>query len=277
MSFPFAKPALIAFALLGLVACNPPSSKDASSAPTQKLAQEEGAGSKNMLSSGVEEGKSDINSRLASIFPPNAKFTVGPSVVPGIKEVIVDGNIYYVDEAGQYLFSGEILEISSKANITLKARDRLRLAVIKELKPSDGITFGSKNAKHHLTVFTDVECGYCRKFHEQIDAYTKQGISVTYYPWPRSGLSGPVHEEMVSVWCAKDRARALTSAKSGKPVPPASCEKGNQVVGDYFAIGHRLGVQGTPAVFLDGGQQIGGYVEPSQILKAIEAAQAASK
>jgi thiol:disulfide interchange protein DsbC len=207
-------------------------------------------------------------------FPDGPSPTIRKFEVAGLYEVNVGGDIYYADSTGDYLIRGDIMEMETQKNLTQKSRDLVRATLMHDLNPKEAIVFSAKSPKHVINVFTDVECGYCRKLHEQIQAYNDNGVTVRYYPFPRSGTSGPVFDEMVSVWCAKDRKLALTQAKSGAHLPAASCAN---PVAKYFNLGRHMGIQGTPAIFLDNGAQIGGYVPPENITAAIEQALAVAK
>lgn len=259
--------------LLFLGACKPVASSHSEpsqpSSSTQTSAIAEGADAVPLVNGSLQD---KIRARLQ----PDATVVERDSVQAGLRELTVNDELYYTDTTGRYLIRGEILDLETGKNLTQTTRSQLRENLLKtQFQAADAITYGPSNAKHHLTVFTDVECGYCRKFHEQIKAYTDQGISISYYPWPRSGLQGQVHDEMVATWCASDRQTALTNAKAGNPPKASSCPKGMAQVAKYFQLGKRLGVQGTPAIFLDDGTQIGGYVPPEQILTAIDQARVA--
>jgi thiol:disulfide interchange protein DsbC len=127
--------------------------------------------------------------------------------------------------------------------------------------------------KHKVTVFTDIDCGYCRKLHSEIAQYNKAGITVEYLFFPRAGINSESFDKAVAVWCAPDRNKALTDAKAERPVAPRTCA--NPIAAEY-EIGQNIGVDGTPAVYLEDGTQIGGYSPPADMLKRIEEHKAAA-
>jgi thiol:disulfide interchange protein DsbC len=116
-------------------------------------------------------------------------------------------------------------------------------------------------------VFTDIDCGYCRKMHEHMAEYNKLGIAVDYLFYPRAGIGSESFQKAVNVWCAPDRKVAMTSSKAGKTLPKKNCS--NFVSAD-FTLGQKIGVDGTPAVYATNGAQIGGYLNPADMLKALE-------
>jgi thiol:disulfide interchange protein DsbC len=128
--------------------------------------------------------------------------------------------------------------------------------------------------KHTVSVFTDVECGYCRKLHSEIAAYNKLGISVQYLAFPRAGLGTPDWLAMESVWCSDDRRKAMTDAKDGRPVPPKRC---NNPVTAQYELGQRIGLQGTPMIINSEGVALPGYMPPDQLLEALDKLAAESK
>jgi thiol:disulfide interchange protein DsbC len=140
-------------------------------------------------------------------------------------------------------------------------------------KPSCFI-FSPANPKYRVTVFTDIDCGYCRKLHAQIADYNKAGISIEYLFFPRAGVGSESFDKAVSVWCASDRRKALTDAKLDKPVASKTCT--NPVRMDYD-LGQRIGVDGTPAVYMTDGSYIGGYLSVQDMLARLERKPKAAK
>ena len=108
-----------------------------------------------------------------------------------------------------------------------------------------------------LTVFTDVDCPYCRQLHGEIEALNGYGITVRYLAFPRTGLNTDIHAKMISTWCAADRKAMFTVAKRGGEVPAADCEN---PVAEQFLLGQELGVTGTPALVFEDGTLLPGYI-----------------
>lgn len=261
-------PLLLAFSL---AACSPSSQKANQNTESQNNPSPKVAPSTSTVvptATGSSLPPQGIEAAAKMIMGNEAKVTeIEDSVIPGLKQIVINGQVFYTDPKGQYLLAGEIMDPRTHMNITSQKRDQLRVALIKQLDVKDAIVYKAKGKTLHvLNVFTDVECGYCRKFHSEIEQYTAKGLEVHYYPWPRSGTTGPIYDEMVSVWCASDSKAALTGAKNGNPPPAKTC---NSPVKKYFDLGVKMGIQGTPAVFLNNGRQIGGYVPPDQILNVI--------
>ena len=132
---------------------------------------------------------------------------------------------------------------------------------------SNMIVFGPANAKMTVTVFTDIDCGYCRKLHGEIDGYLAEGIKVRYLFFPRSGVGTPSFDKAISVWCADDRKAALTDAKAGKSIPDKKCDN---PVKEQMELGEKLGVSGTPAIILESGEMVPGYVPPKRLATMIK-------
>jgi thiol:disulfide interchange protein DsbC len=132
---------------------------------------------------------------------------------------------------------------------------------------SERIVFAAPNPKHTITVFTDIECGYCRKLHQDLPELNRQGITVEYLAFPRMGPASQDFVDMISVWCAVDKRAALTAAKGGQAVKPKNC---TSPVAMQYALGQQVGVSGTPAIFAADGSQLGGYLTPAQLAKALE-------
>ena len=163
------------------------------------------------------------------------------------------------------LFLGAAIVLTALLQGLLAYRKQL----LDKVPRGERIVFAAANPKHTITVFTDIECGYCRKMHQDIPELNRQGITVEYLAFPRMGLGSQDYTDMISVWCAADRRQALTSAKQGKPVTPKNC---TNPVAMQYTLGQQVGVSGTPAVFAADGTQLGGYVPPAQLVQALERA-----
>lgn len=195
---------------------------------------------------------------------------IGAAALPGFREVIVGGQVVLISDDGKYLVQGSVVDIGSQKELTQSspALSKYRVDLLKSVKTSERIVFAPPNPKYTISVFTDIECGYCRKLHSEIAEYNKRGIAIEYMAFPRMGLGSQDHRDMISVWCATDRKQALTDAKGGKPVPARSC-KSTPVDMEYH-VGQRLGISGTPAIFAPDGTQLGGYLPPDKMREALD-------
>ena len=193
------------------------------------------------------------------------------SPIPGVYEVAVGSNVAYVTANGRYLMEGELYDLDSSVNLTEKTRSTARIDLLASVDPATMIVFSPKdgNVKHTITIFTDVDCGYCRQFHREIDQVTALGIEVHYLSYPRTGPNSESWTKAEKVWCAADRNSALTRAKLGGALPDAVCAD-NPVAAQY-ELGQQVGVRGTPAVYTESGEHIGGYLPPATLLKRLEA------
>ena len=193
------------------------------------------------------------------------------SPIPGVYEVAVGSNVAYVTANGRYLMEGELYDLDSSVNLTEKTRSTARVDLLASVDPATMIVFSPKdgNVKHTITIFTDVDCGYCRQFHREIDQVTALGIEVHYLSYPRTGPNSESWTKAEKVWCAADRNSALTRAKLGGALPDAVCAD-NPVAAQY-ELGQQVGVRGTPAVYTESGEHIGGYLPPATLLKRLEA------
>lgn len=194
---------------------------------------------------------------------------VGASALPGFREAIVGGQVVLVSDDGRYLVQGQVLDMETKKELTQgsPALAKYRRDLLDSIKVKDRIVFSPPNAKYTVDVFTDVECGYCRKLHSEIAEYNRLGIEVQYLAFPRMGLGSQDHRDMISVWCASDRKQALTDAKSDKPIVAKDCKS---PVDMEYHVGQRLGISGTPAIFAPDGTQLGGYLPPQQLREALD-------
>ncbi len=193
---------------------------------------------------------------------------IEPSPTSGIYTVAFGTDIFYVTADGKYLFSGDMRELPTMRNVSDETLQRIRKPLIEELAKVDSIDFPAKGeSKHTITVFTDIDCGYCVKLHSGMDKMNELGISVRYVAFPRAGLGSSSYDKWVDVWCSDDRQKSMTLAKSGGKLPKGNCDA---PVKEHMRLASKLGVNGTPAVFSEDGRQLGGYLPPKRMLQALE-------
>lgn len=209
----------------------------------------------------------DIKEKLATIMPGVAIESIQALDNTGLFEAVINGEIIYFTKDVRYVFQGDVIALESRQNITELKRVDLRKQALASVDESEMIIYEPKKTEHTLTVFTDIDCGYCRKLHQEMAAYNALGIRVRYMAFPRAGLDSESYEKAVDVWCAKDRKQAMTDAKNGKDVDSESC---NAPIKAQYELGRRLGVTGTPALFLESGQMLPGYVPPKRLKKILD-------
>lgn len=218
---------------------------------------------------------SRIKAKLSKAFPRLKIKTIRPSPVPGLYEMVVGTEIFYVSANGKYVFAGNLISVATKENLTGKARGVLYRHSLANLDEKKMIIFGPKRkrVKRTVTVFTDIDCPYCAKFHIEVPTLVKHGVRVRYLLYPRTGIRGPdgkltpTYRKSVAVWCAKDRRKALTDAKARRPVKLRSCPN---PVAENYVLGQRMGLRGTPMIITDKGKVINGYLSANDLLALLK-------
>lgn len=190
------------------------------------------------------------------------------SPVPGLYQVRARDEVFYVSADGRYLFHGNLYGVAEGRNLTEDARREMRADVLDRMDEDALIVFAPSGAtKHRLTVFTDVDCPYCSQFHLEVPDLNAGGVEVRYAAWPRTPPGTESYDRSVSVWCARDRHRAMTDAKAGRNIAHAVCD---HPVQEQYETGRRLGVSGTPTLFTEDGARIGGYVPWRELAARLE-------
>jgi thiol:disulfide interchange protein DsbC len=210
--------------------------------------------------------KEELASRLNGISAED----ISESPIPGLYQVAVGANVAYVTDDGRYIIRGDIYDADTSANVSEETRAHARVAMLDSVDPASMIVFkpANGNVKHKITIFTDIDCGYCRQFHREIDKVTALGIEVHYLFYPRTGPNTESWTKADQVWCAPNHNQALTRAKLGGEIPDGpSCAS---PVESHYALGQRIGVRGTPAVFSETGELIGGYLPPADLAKILD-------
>lgn len=184
--------------------------------------------------------------------------------------VLTGGHVIYASRDSRMILRGDMLKLEDDGGITNLTETIRNSAVAKQLeevKASEMIIFKPKGeVKGVVYAFTDVDCGYCRKLHQEVQAMNDLGIELRYLAFPRGGERSPTYNKMINAWCAKDRKQAITDLKNGKEVSAAAIKDAPQpegtcgaLVDQQYQLGVNLGVNGTPAMFLENGQSIPGY------------------
>jgi thiol:disulfide interchange protein DsbC len=209
-----------------------------------------------------------IKARLGELLPDYKIESINATPVSGLYEVVVGSELIYVSGDGRYMIQGRMMDIVNRKDLTEPRRAGARRKAVDKLGEDKMVIFAPAKYDHTVTVFTDIECGYCRKLHREIAGYGAEGIRVRYVFYPRAGVGSDSYKEAVSVWCSDDRQKAMTTAKSGKRVEPKSCKN---PVKEHMALGESLGISGTPAILLESGDMIPGYVPPKRLAAILEA------
>jgi thiol:disulfide interchange protein DsbC len=220
-----------------------------------------------MTAVAAEPSVQPIVDSLKQVLPGVKPDSIKPSKLQGLYEVVVGPKVFYVSLDGNYLVQGSLIDIKAKEDLTEPRLAEARVDSLSKLGEDKTIVFKPTVTKHLVYVFTDIDCGYCRKLHSEVDQYLKEGIQIRYLFFPRAGEGSESWTKAQSVWCAKDRNSALTKAKKGEKVDSGKC---NDPVTEHYALGNALGASGTPMIITEKGNILPGYVGASQLAKMLE-------
>jgi thiol:disulfide interchange protein DsbC len=212
-----------------------------------------------------------IETKIRALAPGATSIAISETPLQGILQVQVNNEIYYATDDAKYLVIGRIMDLDTRVNITDQAKSAVRKEALADVDASQQISFSPTNPKHQLLVFTDIDCGYCRKLHNQIEEYMAEGIAIHYVAFPRAGAGSHSFDKFVSVWCADDQQAALTLAKTGEEPEPLQCD---HPINEQYELGKSIGVTGTPALVTPDGTLIPGYMPPAQLKERLVAIQA---
>ena len=207
-----------------------------------------------------------VRKAAADLAGDGERVGISPAAMPGLYEVIIGPYVVYLSADGNYLMRGEMIDLQTRRNLTAAVRNHARAGVIDAIDVSGMIVFSADKPKHVVTVFTDVDCGYCAKLHREMNQYLAEGISVRYIAFPRAGIPSSSYETMVSVWCADDPRKTIGDAKARRPVPPKKCPN---PVAEHYETGRLLGVRGTPTIVMETGDVVPGYMPAKKLSEAI--------
>ncbi|MEW7979926.1 MAG: DsbC family protein [gamma proteobacterium symbiont of Phacoides pectinatus] len=192
---------------------------------------------------------------------------VEPSPVPGLYEVTVGPRVFYVSADGRYVIQGDVIDLVQMRNLTQPKVNQAKLRAVEALGEENMLSYGPGDARHTITVFTDIDCGYCRKLHREMADYNAAGIRVRYLFYPRAGVESKSYRKAVSVWCAPDQHQAMDQAKGGEKIEERTCDN---PVDRHMRLGEQVGVSGTPALVLADGEVLPGYLPAARLIEVLQ-------
>ncbi|MFD1216237.1 DsbC family protein [Microbulbifer celer] len=213
-----------------------------------------------------------IKAKLSASNPKASIGEVRESRVEGLYEVDTQGgNVLFVSKDGNHFIAGDLFQLAPQGvvNLSEQRRGRSRAQVMESQPEDEMIVFSPKGeTKAHVYVFTDVDCGYCRKLHNDVPELNRRGIEVRYLAFPRAGINSAGYRKIATAWCADDPNQTLTDLKNRKNVPIEVC-KNNPVAAQYKLGNEAIDVRGTPTIILEDGTVVPGYIPPDTLAKAL--------
>ena len=214
----------------------------------------------------VHADEEAIRKSLAKSMPSIKVGSVKPSEAKGLYEVTIGSSILYVSEDGKYMVQGHLVDIEAKKDLTEAKLAAVRVEALAKFGKDKVISFKPDKPKYKVSVFTDIDCGYCRKLHSEMDGYMAEGIEVQYLFFPRAGKGSDAYKKAVSVWCADDRNKALTAAKTGGKLEEKTCVN---PIDEHMALGVEFEARGTPMIVTAKGNVFPGYIPAKQLGKIL--------
>ncbi len=209
-----------------------------------------------------------IKARMQKLLPEYKVDSIKETPVRGLYEVVMGPQVMYVSSDGRFMVQGRMIDLANREDLTEPRKAAARKQAVDKVGEDNMVIFAPAKYDHTVTVFTDIDCGYCRKLHREIKDYGAEGIRVRYVFFPRAGAGSDSYKEAVSVWCSDDRQKAMTEAKSGKKLAAKSCDN---PVKKHMKLGELLGISGTPAIVLENGDMVPGYVPAKRLAALLEA------
>ncbi len=231
-------------------------------------------GSLALAGDGDEVSPDDPRAQIMEMLPNLELEDIREAPVEGLYEVTFLGQVIYVSHDTRFLVKGDIIDLETHDNLTERRRSVARLQALNGLGEETMIVFEPETVKHTITVFTDIDCTYCRKLHREMPELQELGVKVRYIFYPRSGPGSKSWKKADWVWCADDRNTALTDAKADKPVEEKQCDT---PVDTHYNLGRQVGLTGTPAIVLENGDMFPGYIPAKLLVQQMESMQAEQK
>ena len=214
-----------------------------------------------------QEIQDRIRNSLKILLPGILPDEIRATPLDNLYEVTFGGRLVYLTADGRYLIQGKMIDLETRTEITEDRLSELKSAALAKVGEDRMIIYGPEDAKDTVTVFTDIDCGFCRKLHGEMARYNEENIRIRYLFYPRAGIGSDSYNKAVSVWCADDRRAAMDKAKAGKDVPAKTCDNPVQ---EHYELGQTMRISGTPALLLEDGEMIPGYVPAHKLRRALD-------
>jgi thiol:disulfide interchange protein DsbC len=218
------------------------------------------------LDPSTENSYSELKAVLKGLISDADPDSIEETAMLGIYEVAYGSTVFYFNKDASMMFRGDLIDVRKRVNLTEEKRGQARSQLLASMDESQMIIYPAKNEKAKVTVFTDIDCPYCVKLHREMEDYNAEGITIRYMAYPRAGIGSPSYQKAVNVWCADKPNEAMSAAKEGQVIAKKTC---NNPVAQQFKLGQKLGVEGTPAMFLENGTSLPGYVPAKRLAQAL--------
>ncbi|MFV2058150.1 MAG: thioredoxin fold domain-containing protein [Thiohalomonadales bacterium] len=226
----------------------------------------------------ADDNIAGLQTILKKIMPRSTPDSIAESILPGLYEVIYGAQVIYISGDGRYMVEGDIFDMQTRVNLTEGKRQGGRLKAVSSIDKDSLIIFKAKDGKtkHVITVFTDIDCGYCRKLHKEMADYNNLGIEIQYASFPRSGVDTASYYKAIYVWCAKDPQKAMNFAKNGakleqlKTIEQVEGKDCSVSIKKHLATAREIGVTGTPTLVMSDGQVVPGYVPAKRLIQMLD-------
>jgi thiol:disulfide interchange protein DsbC len=201
---------------------------------------------------------------------PAAKVeSIAPAAMPGLLEVVVNGEVLYVSDDGKFLIHGRLFDTAQRVDRTAETEKSQRAGALKQVSNDQRLRYAAAKPKHRVTIFTDIDCGYCRKLHQEMASYNAAGITVDYLFFPRAGLNSESFNKAQFVWCSKDQKKVMDQSMSaaGLAIQPLQCDS---PIPKTLVLGQRYASIGTPTIISEDGTVLGGYQSAADLSQRLE-------
>jgi len=218
----------------------------------------------------VDSQLESVRAKVSAMFDMIDPDNVNLSPIDGWFTIQKGSVVAYISADGRYLLQGDLIDLDLQVNLSEQSRTDSRRKLVGGLKDDESILFSPAEVKHSVTVFTDVDCTYCRKLHAQIDDYMDRGIAIRYVLYPRNGPASRAWSTSEDVLCSRDRNAALTAAKLDREFETSKCD--TAMLTKHFTLGQDIGLNGTPAIVFEDGTMVAGYLAPAALSMRLEMA-----
>jgi len=191
--------------------------------------------------------------------------------LPGLFEVQVGMNVLYVDEAVEYVLQGSLIEVETRTDLTKARKQKLSEVPFESLPLARAVKLVRGTGARKMAIFEDPNCPYCKKLHSTL----KEMDDLTIYSFLFPVLSQDSVTKARDIWCAEAPAQVWQDWMLQDEAPEtARCD--DNPAKEIIALGHKLQVSGTPAMFFEDGSRLSGAVPRAKLEAQLEAASKAA-
>lgn len=217
----------------------------------------------------ADDVSATLQKTLTARFPDIKVERVGPSVLPGLYEVVTPTEIVYADAKGEHLVLGQIMDVTTRQNLTEQRWNEINKVDFNSLPLQQAIKLVKGQGRRKVAIFEDPFCPYCQELEHGLEKL--DDVTIYIFLYPLEGLHPGASAAARDIWCASDPAAAWSDWMLNKKAPLEAANCKDTPIEPLAALGEKLRINSTPTMFFPDGSRLPGAVALDKLENKIDA------